>query len=75
MKIKLSQYTPGKEEGKNNPIRRDPSKLRCYACDEIGHFARNFPMNKNGSKKKKNSKRIHHAHTVEDDDPPRKRVK
>ena len=47
----------------------DPSKLRCYTCDEIGHFAKNCP------KKKKNSKRRHHAHTAEYDDPPRKRVK
>ena len=54
---------------------RDPSKLRCYTCDERGHFARNFSMNKNGSKKKNNSKRRHHDHTTKDDDPPRKRVK
>ena len=60
---------------KNNFLRRDPSRLRCYTCDEIGHFAKNCPKNKNGLKKKKNSKRRHHAHTVEDDDPPRKRVK
>ena len=59
---------------KNNFMRRDPSKLRCYTCDEIGNFARNCPMNKNGSKKKRDSKRRHHAHTVEDDDTPRKRV-
>ena len=32
-------------------------------------------MNKSGSKKNKNSKIRHHAHTTEDDDPPRKRVK
>ena len=87
MKIKLSQYTPRKEEGKiiitkviilirkNDFLRRDPSRLRCYTCDEIGHFAKNYPKNKNGSKKKRNSKRRHHAHIVEDDDPPRKRVK
>ena len=56
-------------------MRRDPSRLRCYTCDQIGHFAKNCPKNKNGSNKKNNSKRRHHAHTAEDDDPPRKRVK
>ena len=60
---------------KNNVVRRDSSRLRCYTCDEIGHFSRNCPKNKNGSKNKKNSKRRRHAHTVEDDDPLRKRVK
>ena len=59
---------------KYNFVKRDPSKLICYTCDEIGHFSRNCPMNKNGYKKNK-SKRRHHAHTAKDDDPLRKRVK
>ena len=54
---------------------KDLSKIRCYTWDEIRHFARNFPKNKNGSQKKKNYKKRHHAHTTEDDDPPRKKVK
>ena len=50
-------------------LNKDLYKLRCYTCDERGHFARNCPM------KKKNYKRRHHAHTAKDDDPPKKRVK
>ena len=60
---------------KDNFVKKDPSKLRFYTCDERGHFAINCPMNKSGSKKNKNSKIRHHAHAAEDDDPPRKRVK
>ena len=60
---------------KDNPRRsnKDLSKLRCFTCDERGHYARDCPRNKRNSHKK--DKRKHHAHTTEDDDPPRKRVK
>ena len=62
---------------KDNSVRssKDLSKLRFYTCDERGHFSSNFPMNKNGSQKKINHKRRHHAHTAEDDEPSRKRIK
>ena len=56
-------------------MNQDPSKLRCYTCDERGCFAINCPMNKSGYKNKNNSKRRHHAHTAENDDPTRKRFK
>ena len=58
---------------KNNRYQRDYSSLRCYTCDEKGHFARDFPRNK-GSTKANKKKRIQ-AHIVEDDKPVNKRTR
>ena len=49
-------------------------KIRCYTCDEKRHYSRCFPRNKDSSNRKSN-KKIHHAHTVEDDEPTTKRFK
>ena len=35
---------------------KDLSKLRCYTCDERGHFARNCDMNKNDSQRRRTTK-------------------
>ena len=58
----------GKHFHKDN---RDVSRIICYTCDEVGHYARNFPNKQKIVKK--SSKRRHHAHAAEDDEPSRKR--
>ena len=60
-------------KGKNFHPKRDLSRVRCYTCDEKGHFAKDCPKSKNHSQKKKGSKRRHHAHTAEDDELSKKR--
>ena len=70
---KKSRRRPHYSKGKDSHPRRDISKLRCYTCDEIGHFAKDCPKNKSHPHKKKGNKRRHHAHAAEDDKPSKKR--
>ena len=78
-KIKRDYHHPkGKHSNQNDNSRRptkDLSNLRCYTCDEKGHFAKDCPRNKGVSQKNKKYKRRHHAHAVEDDEPSKKRIK
>ena len=59
-----------KQSHKDN-TRKYVSRIICYTCDEVGHYARNCP-NKQKIMKRRN-KRRHHAHAIEDDEPSRKR--
>ena len=68
-------YSKGKNSHSKDNNRKDLSRLRCYTCDEKGHFAKDFPKSKNHSHKKKGNKRRHHAHAVEDDEPSSKRTR
>ena len=52
-------------------LRGDLSSIRCYTCDEKGHCSRDSPRNK-GSYNKKLNKKIHHDHTIDDDEPTMK---
>ena len=69
-----SQHFRGKNSHKDN-TRKDLSRIRCYTCDEKGHYARESPRNKNVSHKKKGNDRIHHAHAAEDDEPSKKKTR
>ena len=61
-KEKKENFHHKKKENKPKNTERDTSNVRCYTCDEKGHFARDFLIRK----------RRHHAHVVEDDEPTNK---
>ena len=66
-----SHQSRGKHFHKNN-TRKDLSRIKCYTCDEVGHFEKDSPKRQN---KKKGNKRRHHAHATEDDEPSKKRIR
>jgi hypothetical protein len=48
------------------------SSYQCYHCDKMGHIAKHCPARREEYKRK--NKR-HHAHAVEDEEPPTKMIK
>src|SRR5258708_7355184 len=65
----------GKNPHHRDNNRKDLSRIRCYTCDDIGHFEKDCPKSKNHSHKKKGNNIRHHAHAAEDDEPSNKRSK
>ena len=59
---KKENYHHNKKDKKQKKIKRDPSNVRCYTCDEKGHFARDCPIRK----------KRHDAHVSEYDEPTNK---
>ena len=45
-KKKENHHHNKKKDKKQKKIKRDPSNVRCYTCDEKGHFARDCPIRK-----------------------------
>ena len=70
-----SHHSRGKNFHQRVNSRKDLSQLRCYTCDERGHFDKDCPRNKINSHKKMGNKKRHHAHAAEDDEPSTKRIK
>ena len=59
---KENHHHDKKKDKKRKNIKRDPSHVRCYTCDEKRYFARDRPIRKNR----------HHAHVSKDDEPTNK---
>jgi hypothetical protein len=45
----------------------DTSKIKCFSCNKLGHFAKDYWYRKKNTRKGK-----HHASTTEDDESKRK---
>ena len=61
-----------KKDKKQNKLKRDPSNIRCYTCDEKGHFETDCPKNKVSFNEK--NKR-HLSHTDKDNELTNKRFR
>ena len=57
---------------KNQRSKHDFSSLKCYICDEKGHFAKDCPRNKGSTR---TNKKRYHAHIVEEDELEKKRIR
>ena len=64
-----SRHPRGKHYHKDN-TRKYLSRVICYACDEVRHYAKSCP--KKPKLSKRSSKIRHHAHAIEDDEPSKK---
>jgi transposase InsO family protein len=63
---------PKRFQKKGQRKERDFSSYQCYHCDKMGHIARHCPARREEYKRK--NKR-HHAHAVEDEEPPAKMLR
>ena len=67
-------YREDHHHKRQKKFRKYPSNIRCYTYDEKGHYSGNYPKNK-GFLNNELNKKIHHAHTIEDDEPTNERFR
>jgi transposase InsO family protein len=71
-KFSHKESHPKRFQKKGQQKERDYSSVQCYHCDKMGHIARYCPARREEYKRK--NKR-HHAHAVEDEEPPAKMLR
>jgi hypothetical protein len=71
-KFSHKESHPKRFHKKGQQKERDYSSVQCYHCDKMGHISRYFPARREEYKRK--NKR-HHAHAVEDEEPPAKMLR
>jgi hypothetical protein len=63
---------PRRFQKKGQRRERDYSSVQCYNCDKMGHIAKFCPIRREEYKRKH---KRHHAHVVEDEEPPTKMIR
>jgi hypothetical protein len=71
-KFSHKESHPRRFQKKGQQKERDYSSIQCYHCDKMGHIAK-FCLARREEYKRKNKR--HHAHAVEDEEPPAKMIR
>jgi transposase InsO family protein len=71
-KFSHKESHPRRFQKKGQRKERDYSSVQCYHCDKMGHIAKFCPTRREEYKRKQ---KRHHAHAVEDEEPPAKMLR
>jgi hypothetical protein len=71
-KFNHKESHPRRFQKKGQRKERDYSSVQCYHCDKVGHIAKFCPARREEYKRKH---KRHHAHVVEDEEPPAKMIR
>jgi hypothetical protein len=71
-KFNHKESHPRRFQKKGQQKERDYSSVQCYHCDKMGHIVKFCPTRREEYKRKQ---KRHHAHAVEDEEPPGKMLR
>lgn len=70
--VLASKLKKGKGKFNNGNKKKDLSKVKCFTCDEFGHYASKCPQRKKGGNEKKKETAMVASSTAKQDDFTRK---